>query len=884
MPAGFKIAEAYVAAVPRDQDFEAGLRAIVEPAALRVHAEVGLGLTHEAPGELRGDLDAALALATDGLDANVGMGLRNDAVEALDADVRAGVQLVEDNNKIRVKVDPKTTADAQQAGMSIGAKLALGMGALFGPATLVEAATVGVPLMIGAIGTILAARSPQVQASAKILSADIGGELSTAAAPLVPAAQDAISQFDALFRDEMPRLQGYFTQARPAVDILTGGLTGFVTNVLPGFDAGMAHSQQASAAFAQGLDLAGDGVAHLIQGLSAGTSGGAQGFVALMTLVDHVLGIIGTDLGRLANAAGPVAQQLEPVLSAVAGDLSGATTSTIVTGLGLVNSILSTLPVDVVRAMADATAAWYTSSKVYGLLSGLGPALVGAATKVKLLSAAEVEAAGGAEAMGASWGKTLGTLGLVISAAALGGEQLGKLAGVGDHTAADVDTLTSSLMDAANGSQSAGTQITQFAGAMAFASNIAGGKATDGMKSLDDALTKLYQSNPQQAATEFQAVSDAMQAQGTSAQDVAKYLPGYTQAVKDAALANKEHADALATALSPAQQFTQALIGQQQQLVSTATASASATIAAMSFGTTQGGLNQQLSDALTDYQLAKNAASAYGTALAALSGSYGDLQAAEAQVDSNLLTLIQHQQQSGHAFTTGTQAGDQNIQMMHSYTQSILQGAQALVQQDTQAGRTSQVTQDLTAYINQQRNAFIQQEAKILGSRDAAAKLFDQYVDIKKLGTITTTINANTRPAAQALNGLIELINSSTGTVQIYATPNNPAGGRASNARGGPVYTGEVSEVGEEGPEVVVFGAPGRVIPNDQIPALPGGGAPPRTGASGGGITIQTLTVPVTVHGVLDFTDPNSLSPLERQMAARIGNAIRQVERSRVGV
>jgi hypothetical protein len=875
MTAGFKIAEAYVSTVPRDQDFEANLRAIVEAASAKVEAKVGLGLSDAAPEDLRGDLDAALFLATDGLDANVGMGLRNDAVEELDADVKAGVELVEDNNKIRVKVDPKSASDAQDAGMSIGKKLAIGLGTVFGPSTLVEAATVGVPLMISAIGVAFAARSPEVQRSVGVLGADISSEMTTAVKPIVPAVQDAVSQMDALFRDEMPRLSGYFTQARPALDILTGGVTGFVRKVLPGFDAGMGKSQQSAAAFAQGLDLAGDGVAHLLEGLANGENGGAQGFVALMTLVDHVLGTVGTDIGRLADAAGPVAARLEPVLSAVAGDLAGMSTSAIITGLNLVNSILSALPVDVVRAMADATAAWYVGSKVYNIVASVGPAMVTAASKVKLLSAAEIEAAGGAEAMGAAWGKTLGVFALVGTAAAYGGEELGKLAGVGDHTAMDVDTLTSSMVDAAGGSMQAQDQIRQLTLTALGLSDAMGDKASGAMKSLDDALVKLYQTNPQQATTEFQAMSAAMQAQGLSSQQVAADLPQYTQAVNDAALADKEHASALGAVLTPAQQVTQALIGQQQQLAQQAAASSQSALAALSFADSEGSLNQQLANTIGDYTLASSAASAFKTAEDALFGKYANYSQAQATFTTDLAQATGQLTRGKDAIDLSSAAGAKNFTVLNQLASANEQVAQSLIQQGG--------SQDAATASLQKGAQAIDDLAKKSGFTDTQIK----QLNIELYGVPTVkqiTFNANTKPAVQALNNLIQRIDNSSGTVQIYGSTNGvtTAGGKAlgANARGGPVQAGDVSVVGEEGIEIVQFARDGYVIPNDQIRKV-GGDTAVASGSAG--LTIGQLSITIPMQGFADFTDPNSMDTAARRMAVNISNALVQVQNSRAG-
>lgn len=797
MPAGFKIAEAYVAVIPKDQDFEANLKAIVEAAASNVEADIGLGLRHDAPEELKADLDAALFLVTEKLNADVGMGLRNDAVGDLDKDVKAGIALVEEDNKIKVKVDPQASSSAgQQAGGGFGKAFAIGAGAILGSPVLAEAALAGIPLMLTAVSGYFLSHSPDVQRAFAAFKSDISTEMTSAVQPLVPAAEGALSQLDALFRTETPRLGGYFVQLGPDLGILTGGITSLVTNVLPGFDAVMNQSQGASTAFAKGLGLAGEGVAHLLEGLAGGAQGGATGFVAVMTLLDHLLGIIGTDFGRLANSAGPLLATLEPILSAVANDLVGITTSGITTGLDLLNSLLSALPVDVVRGGADAVAMLFAAFKI-GTLTGIvaeGTSFLGFLTSAKIgevALTAETEATSVAmRGMGLAVDAALGPLGLIAGAMALFGLQ----------------------------STFATGNLTGFIG-------------------------------------KVQAAVDAQNQQ------------------KQATL------DAAAAQVTAVAEVNNVLAIQQQLLVKQTTTSTQATLAAMSFGTTQGGLNNQLSTAISDYNLAKGAASAYGTALSALAGNYGSMQAAEAQVDSNLLSLIDHQKQSTNSFVVGTAAGDQNIQMMQGYSQSILTAAQSIVQQDADTGHAANTNQDLTNYINKQRDAFIQQESKILGSRDAAKKLFDQYIDIKNIGTITTKVNADTSSALDAVGRAIKYIDSQVAYIQVGAS-GNTVGGHQLLARGGPVDEGDTAIVGEEGPELVMFGKAGRVIPNDKITVASGSST---ATSSSGGMTIQNLNITIPMTGFADFTDPNSMTVTARRMAVNISNALVQVGRSGAG-
>lgn len=832
---GFKIADAYVAVDPKDDNFEVGLRRIVENAAAKVEAKVSAGLREDAPGSLREDLDVALELATDRLDANVGLGLHNDAVEELDADVKAGVKLVEDNNKIKLPVDSKS---AQQAGMSLGMKVALGFGLGFGPGVLTEAVVGGIPLMLAAAGSYLASNSPEVQAAFSPLEADVVALLASATGSMVPAAKQALGQLDSLVAAETPRIAGYFQQTAPSVEILTSGIGQFVTNLLPGFDAAVAQSTAVSRGFAAGLGLAGDGLGHLITGLSAGAGGGAQDFVETMRLLDAVLAVLGTDLGKLANGAEPVLQKLEPVLAAVASDLAGATTSTILTGLDVANSILTALPVDVVRAIADATAAWFAASKVYGIVAGAGPLLVSAASKVNLLSDAQIKAAGGADALGASWGKTLGALSLLLTGAGLLGQELGKLAGVGDHTAGNVDQLVLELDAAAQGSTDSRDAIEQYTLTMLAMSNATHG-TVDGMKSLDQALAQLAATNPQEAADEFDKVTTALKGQGATAQQVAAFFPAYSKTVEEAKLQQQ-------LARSSTDGLTEALDIEQQKLLLVMGA----------------------------YDSATSAANAFKNKEDALYGKYADYSQAQANLTEQIASATGQITKGTNAINLHTGAGAKNFTLLNQLAQANEQVAEALIKQ---GGTSDQATASL-----QKGAQAIDDLARKSGFTDKQIQQLN--IDLYGVPSVKDiTFRANTTPVIQALNGLIQRIDSSSGTIQVYANVHNPAGGKAllTNADGGPVQRGDVSVVGERGPEIVVFGAAGRVVPNEAIRTV-GGTSSNATGAALG-MTIHTLNVTIPMQGIVDFTDPNNMTVQARRMAVNISNALNQVTNSRTG-
>lgn len=223
---------------------------------------------------------------------------------------------------------------------------------------------------------------------------------------------------------------------------------------------------------------------------------------------------------------------------------------------------------------------------------------------------------------------------------------------------------------------------------------------------------------------------------------------------------------------------------------------------------------------------AKTAASDFPKYEQAVKDAGDAAQTADGKVQGLLGTLSQQQ------------ALDQFASDINSVTTSIQTNGRTLSGNTDQAIANrqafSQAANDIENYYQQQRNAGVpiqqatsdmQKQVDQLEQTGIKAGMTKGDVDsyLKTLGlipsSIGTTITANVSPAVQALNGLLQRIDASTGTVQVYASPTNVAGGRAlgANADGGPVRRGDVSWVGERGPELVVFGRDGYVIPNEAL-------------------------------------------------------------------
>jgi TP901 family phage tail tape measure protein len=383
-------------------------------------------------------------------------------------------------------------------------------------------------------------------------------------------------------------------------------------------------------------------------------------------------------------------------------------------------------------------------------------------SKVEKLGAdLEGAATGGGKAatsiagLAGSLGKAAGPLALILGGTGLLGNYLGHLAGVGDHTAQGMDQLAQVLQLAGAGSTQAADQFTKTAVALADMQSVLN-KSRSGIMGFGSF-----------GSSQVQGLKDM-----------------------DAALTN------LVTG------------GHAQQ----AEDQFNATAAALA----KQGINaQQAASYFPGYEKAiKNA----GDSAATMDG----------QVQGLLSTLAQ--QQATEQFNTDLNnlsgAIMANGKELQGNSQSAIANRQAF----------EAAASDIENYYVQQRNAAVpiaqatatmQSQVDQLEKTGIQAGFTKNEVDayLKQLGMIpskiatSVTLNLDTGGAYRALNDLIQTIDSSVGYVQVTGTGGGMyGGGRAyTNADGGPVRKGDLSWVGERGPELVVFGHDGYVVPNEAL-------------------------------------------------------------------
>jgi hypothetical protein len=728
-------------------------------------------------------------------------------------------------------VGEKITEDAKKTGEKSGKAAGAGFGAGASPLILgafAGAATIGpAALLAGTAGAIvgisalIAKSNTNIATDYATLGHDVMSTLTGAIAPVVPQIENAITVLDQGVATLAPQLTGLFQAVAPDATALASGLVQIAQGVLPGLTTGMQAVAPIMSSVAADFGKIAQGAGGFIAGLGGGVGGASQGLGALATSLQRILPELGQLVGQLATGLGPALADVLPLADGTAKALTLVTQA---------------IPPGAIQAAALAVGALFAAFKIGTLakvveegtsftkfLTGAGIASEAAAGKMALASRA-------AMGLGTALEVATGPLGMIVGGAGLLGAELGKLSGVGDHTAVSVSALTDVLAAAGQGSGTAQEQIAGFADALGAMMKMTG-NAPEGINSLDQALTQLYQTNPAQAAKDYQAVATAWQAQGKSASDVANLLPQYTSALESARLANQGLSGSMGAGLTPAQAFTQAVIGQQQKLAQAAGAADINAAAMNSMLPVQDQLTTSALQAASAYQQASQGANSYKGALDAMYGKYGDLTAAQAQFTTDLGNAAKQLKAGADAVDVNTQAGSANLTVLTGLAKANENVAVNLFN----TGKGS----DAATRALQQGALAIDALAKKAGFSDQQIQQLNTDLygvpDVKDI-----VFTADTGPADRALNGLIQRIDSSTGTVQIYGS----GGGRAlgGQAHGGVVggigaaasggVRGALTLVGEQGPEVVRLPFGSTVVSAPDTQAMLAGGA----GRGGGGV------------------------------------------------
>ncbi|HEY1820398.1 MAG TPA: hypothetical protein VGG83_10745 [Trebonia sp.] len=291
------------------------------------------------------------------------------------------------------------------------------------------------------------------------------------------------------------------------------------------------------------------------------------------------------------------------------------------------------------------------------------------------------------------------------------------------------------------------------------------------------------------AAVGAAGVNMQLQAQATDVTNQATSY--YTMAVVDA----RAQVDAM----------THTLQAGYMSMVSQAQASAQGSVALLGFSTAQQQVNYQLIGAEEQYTQASSEASAYSTALTALSGTTNNLLSSEAAFTTSLGSLTTAVSTNGKSLDVTSTQGAANITVLTGIATAADKAAAAVYQNEINTKGASQAYDDANAKLAQEERAFEAAAQKAGFNKTAvqqlAAELFKLPADI--------TIDVDTTKAVKGIKGLLEFIDSSTGTVNVLENSVGavltPGGSRVqAHAGGGIAQAGQLAMFGEEGPELGV--------------------------------------------------------------------------------
>jgi trimeric autotransporter adhesin len=748
------------------------------------------------------------------------------------------------------KATGDSAAKAAESGGEMMKNVIIGgltLAAAVGPAALLA----GVGTAVVGVAALIDKSNQKLASDASSLATQAESEVTAASAPLVSGMEQGIATLRAGVTQLGPELDSMFAAVVPLSNDLAKGMVSFADNVLPGIASGMRALQPVMGTLAADAGDLGSGLGGLIGGLGTGAAGGAAGLSALSNDLGKLLPEVGQIVGDLANGLGPALGDVSAAALPVAHDLT---------------AVANALPPGAIRASADAVAVLYTAFKV-GSLTGaivdgtkftawagsILPAAVTQArvainsfdTSVGLLAATEARAEGttlaesiiatgsaartageetaagaaeataGTEEMSGSMGDALIKIGLVAAAAGVLGNYLGKLAGVGDHTATSVGALALQMQAAASGGGAAQQGIVAFAAGLGDIQST-GLSAAGGISSIDQALTQLQATNPAQAATEYKAVAAAWEQQGMSASKVAAQLPTYTAAVQAAQLQTNgaaTSANTLSTALAAASTSAQAA----------AETAAETSVGVLNLGGNQLSLNALLVGSEAAYSMATSEAGAYNTALTALNGTAMTADQAQNALAQQMITAKTSFKANGDSLSLNTAAGVANRQALVSAAQAI-QALGAATYQST--GSMSQSN----AVIQHQEQDFV----KATGATGQAKAAIEQYITslMKVPANVTTTVDANTSAASNALTELKEQLYQLQGISNINVTNQGGLKAISHNATGGVVSAaatggarGALTQIDEQGIELVNLPNGSTVTPASNVASLAAAGA-----------------------------------------------------------
>jgi len=852
-PQGFKAGSAWMDVKPNidEAEWKARIAAAVEGAGAKAGAPLGSGLSKglrdaEAPimdeaerigkgiggkvsdnisietaGRLRdsrGRFTAAGQDTGDGIGKGIGDGIGKGIDPGLD----------DLDKKIRDKTKQSAKDAGQGGGLLLGS--AIVAGAAFAPGLVLA----GLSGAITGIGALLTRSNADVQAEYKTLAYDVKRDMADAVAPFVPAVQAAMVDIDKAVHQAQPQIKALFTAAEPDLLSFTTGITGLATHTIPGLTTAVDQSRGIVSGFTGELPVLGDGIGRFFTGLTTGAQSTAVGIKDFVDVTSNLVGTLGHVLGSASAALSEDFNAITPVLNGTLGVLDKIASPATVGGL--------------VGAFGAMKFDPMVSKGLQGVSNGLtsvAASAEGAGGLLGKVGGTAEKAAGGfgkmADVMGGPWGIAIGAgIGLVG----------GLVSGLHSMTVSASDFTAAVAQDSGVVGASTTAIIQNQIAKLQLKSvqdDLGVSQATlieyaAGEKGAQDKVTAAY--NAKQAALDKVVPSTQLLGRAATSQQVAvrgesnelanaKFrLDQMTGAVKEALKEQNDQNQAFLAATKSAGIFAGMVSTATTALQTHAEQTAISTVASLQLGDGQQQLGQHLSNIVYNYQLTSAAAQAYGNVMTALHGATSQLDDAQNTLDQDVLNAKTSFAQNKYSMDQSTQAGINNRMALSAASKAIIQLG---VDQINAGGSINQANDT----INQQVDAFVKSTGATGDAKNAIENYLDKITQIPP--DINTTVRANTAAAWNAVDHLLNDIDASYGTVQVYAvTHNMPGGGvdltgggkalgagaghgattNKGYASGGPVTAGSMSTVGEHGQETVIFGQDAYILTHGQTTAM----------------------------------------------------------------
>lgn len=181
------------------------------------------------------------------------------------------------------------------AGMAVGSSPFIG--------AVISGAIVGAAGLGGVVGGVMiASKDARVQSAWHALADSAKTQLQQAAAPFVPAMQDAIHVAGLEFNKLVPTMRGIFANTARYLGPLTDGVAGFVSEFSKGFAQAAASAGPVIQVIAQNLPKIGEAIGNLFKVAADHAAAGANALNTMLEIVTATVDATSELVGWLAKA------------------------------------------------------------------------------------------------------------------------------------------------------------------------------------------------------------------------------------------------------------------------------------------------------------------------------------------------------------------------------------------------------------------------------------------------------------------------------------------------------------------------------------------------------------------------------------------------------